>query len=77
MYYFRLLTVLWLAASTAVVADESPNIILINIDDLGYGDIGPFGATANSTPHLDRMAREGRLLKSHYAAPVCSPSRAS
>lgn len=53
-----------------------PNFVLINIDDLGYGDIGPFGGP-HPTPHLDRMAREGRLLASHYAAPVCSPSRAA
>lgn len=53
-----------------------PNIIMINIDDLGYADIGPFGST-NRTPHLDRMAKEGRRLTSHYAAPVCSPSRAA
>jgi arylsulfatase A-like enzyme len=56
---------------------EQPNIVLINVDDLGYGDIGPFGNTTQSTPHLDRMAREGRKLTSHYGAPVCSPSRAS
>jgi len=61
----------------AVSLADQPNIILINIDDLGYGDVGPFGSTKNKTPHLDRMAMEGRLLKSHYAAPVCSPSRAS
>ena len=54
-----------------------PNIVFINIDDLGYGDIGPFGATTVTTPHLDRMAKEGRKLTSHYGAPVCSPSRAS
>jgi arylsulfatase A len=53
-----------------------PNIIVINIDDLGYADIGPYGSN-NRTPHLDRMAREGRLLTSHYGAPVCSPSRAA
>jgi len=63
-------------AASAIVADQ-PNFILINIDDLGYGDIGPFGSTKNKTPNLDQMAAEGRLLKSHYAAPVCSPSRAS
>lgn len=55
---------------------QQPNIILINIDDLGYADIGPFGST-NKTPNLDRMAKEGRRLMSHYAAPVCSPSRAA
>lgn len=54
-----------------------PNFVIINIDDLGYGDIGPFGSTLNRTPNLDRMAAEGRRLTSFYAAPVCSPSRAS
>jgi arylsulfatase A-like enzyme len=55
---------------------EKPNIIFILADDLGYGDIGPFGSTANRTPNLDRMAREGMKLTSFYAAPVCTPSRA-
>src|ERR1700694_2741911 len=54
-----------------------PNFILINIDDLGYADIGPFGSKINRTPNLDRMAKEGRRLTSFYAAPVCSPSRAA
>ena len=54
-----------------------PNLVIINIDDLGYADIGPFGSEKNRTPHLDRMAKEGRKLTSFYAAPVCSPSRAS
>ena len=60
-----------------LMAAEKPNFIFINIDDLGYGDIGPFGAKQNRTPHLDRMAKEGRKLTCFYAAPVCSPSRAS
>ena len=55
---------------------DRPNFILINVDDLGYADIGPYGSS-NKTPHLDRVAREGRRLTSHYAAPVCSPSRAA
>ncbi|HWL11006.1 MAG TPA: sulfatase [Planctomicrobium sp.] len=59
-----------------MASDFQPNIVVINIDDLGYGEIGPYGSS-NKTPHLDRMAREGRKLTSHYAAPVCSPSRAS
>ena len=58
-------------------ASEKPNFIVINIDDLGYGDIGPFGSQLNRTPNLDRMAGEGRKLTSFYAAPVCSPTRAS
>jgi arylsulfatase A len=61
----------------ALVADAAPpNFIIINIDDLGYADIGPYGSN-NRTPNLDRMAREGRRLTSHYGAPVCSPSRAA
>ena len=54
-----------------------PNFVIINIDDLGYADIGPFGSKINRTPHLDRMAAEGCKLTSFYAAPVCSPSRAA
>lgn len=58
-------------------AAGKPNFIVINIDDLGYADIGPFGSKLNRTPNLDRMAKEGRKLTCFYAAPVCSPSRAS
>ena len=58
-------------------AAERPNFILINIDDLGYGDIQPYGSKLNRTPNLNRMAEEGRKLTCFYAAPVCSPSRAS
>jgi len=58
-------------------AQDKPNFVVINVDDLGYGDIGPFGSKLNRTPNLDRMAKEGRKLTSFYAAPVCSPSRAA
>ena len=52
------------------------NIILINCDDLGYGDLGCYGSTVNQTPALDRMARDGMRCTDFYAAsPVCSPSR--
>jgi arylsulfatase A len=67
-----LLVAALLAPLTATA--EKPNFIVINIDDLGYADIGPFGSN-NRTPNLDRMAKEGRKLTSHYAAPVCTPSR--
>jgi len=69
-----LMFVALLFASLAVA--EKPNVVIIFIDDLGYGDIGPFGATKQKTPQLDRMAREGMKLTSFYAAPVCSVSRA-
>jgi arylsulfatase A-like enzyme len=55
---------------------RTPNVVVIFIDDMGYGDIGPFGATKQRTPHLDRMAKEGMKLTSFYATPVCSVSRA-
>lgn len=64
-------------APAAFCADDKPDFIVINIDDLGYGDVGPFGSTLNRTPNLDRMAAEGCRLTSFYAAPVCSPSRAA
>ncbi len=41
---------------------EQPNIVLINCDELGYGDLGCYGSTAHDTPALDRMAAEGVLL---------------
>ena len=69
----------FLISSFAILVSSfsaQPNLILINIDDLGYADIGPFGSK-NATPHLDRMAKEGMKLTSHYAAPVCSPSRSA
>ena len=62
----------------AIPVMAKPNLIVIFIDDMGYGDIGPFGSKKNDTPHLDRMAKEGMKLTSFYvASPVCSPSRAA
>lgn len=55
-----------------------PNIILINCDDLGYGDLGCYGSTVHRTPAIDRLATEGlRLTDFAMASPVCSPSRAA
>jgi arylsulfatase A len=56
--------------------DRRPNIVLINCDDLGYGDLGCYGSEANATPALDRLAAEGIRFDDFYmASPVCSPSR--
>jgi arylsulfatase A-like enzyme len=53
-----------------------PNIVLINCDDLGYGDLGCYGSTCNHTPALKRMAWEGiRFTDFYMASPLCSPSR--
>ena len=67
------------AASLAHVAAaaDRPNFVVINIDDMGYADVGCFGSKLNRTPNIDRMAAEGIKLKCHYAAPVCSPSRSA
>lgn len=55
-----------------------PNIVLVFVDDMGYGDISCFGSRAIHTPHLDRLAERGVRLTNFYAAsPVCSPSRFS
>jgi arylsulfatase A-like enzyme len=59
-----------------VEAASKPNFILILADDMGYGDIAPFGSVKSRTPNLDRMAGEGMEFTSFYAAPVCTPSRA-
>ncbi len=67
----------WLLPAAIYAAEISkPNLVVILIDDMGYGDIGPFGSKVNRTPHLDRLAREGMKLTSFYGAPVCTPSRA-
>ncbi len=60
-----------------VNTDRLPNVVLIFIDDMGYADIGPFGAEGYETPHIDRLAAEGRMFTDFYvSAPVCSASRA-
>ncbi|HEX3868990.1 MAG TPA: sulfatase-like hydrolase/transferase, partial [Pirellulales bacterium] len=74
LWTIALLLIATSAASAS--AASKPNFIVINVDDLGYCDIGPFGSKT-PTPNLDRMAREGMKLTAHYAAPVCSPSRAA
>lgn len=57
-------------------AHAKPNVVLINADDLGYGDLGAYGATKVKTPHIDQLAREGRRFTDfHSASAVCSPSR--
>ncbi len=65
-----------LAAAPAGADERPPNVVVIFCDDLGYADIGPFGARDYATPHLDRLAAEGRRLTSFYVAQaVCSASR--
>jgi len=66
-----------LLAFCALPALAQQNFVVIFADDLGWGDIGPFGHPTVATPHLDRMAAEGQKWTQFYvAASVCTPSRA-
>lgn len=57
---------------------RQPNVILIFVDDMGYGDLGCYGSNKNRTPHIDKMAAEGMKFTDFYVAcSVCSPSRAA
>ena len=68
----------FLIDAEAAIPPSQPNFILIMADNLGYGDIEPFGSKLHRTPNLNKMAQEGRLLTSFYSASgVCTPSRAA
>ena len=57
---------------------SKPNIVLVNCDDLGYGDLECYGSSVNSTPHVNELATGGiRFTDFYMASPVCSPSRAA
>ncbi len=60
------------------VAPTKPNIVIIYVDDLGYGDVGAYGATQVKTPNIDNLAKGGlRFTDAHSSAATCSPSRYS
>jgi arylsulfatase A-like enzyme len=68
----------WQAPHQVVFAQRRPNIVFIYVDDMGYGDLGCYGAKAIKTPNIDRMAAEGLRLTSFYSvSPICTPSRAA
>src|SRR5690606_5920927 len=65
-------------AAQISLADDRPNVVVILADDLGYGDLGCYGATDLRTPHIDALAKRGMRFENFYAnCPVCSPTRAS
>ncbi|WP_422350979.1 arylsulfatase [Flagellimonas sp.] len=83
-YILLLVTVFTLLFSACVFAQsrlrnrdfQQPNIVLIMVDDLGYGDLGCYGQTHIKTPNIDRLAKEGVRFTDFYAgSPVCAPSR--
>lgn len=56
--------------------EQLPNIIIVYADDLGYGDVGAYGATALKTPNIDKLAEGGiRFSDSHASSATCTPSR--
>lgn len=75
----KIVPVIILAALSLVAkAADKPNFIIIFTDDQGYGDLGCFGSTKIKTPHIDRLAKEGRRFTNFMvASPVCTPSRAA
>ena len=55
---------------------SKPNMVLVFIDDMGWGDFSCFGNRAAKTPHIDRLAKEGIRFEQFYVnSPICSPSR--
>ena len=73
LFAFSLLPLIALGAESRL-----PNVVIILTDDLGYADVGVFGAKGYQTPHLDRMAKEGvRFVNFHVSQAVCSASRAA
>jgi arylsulfatase A-like enzyme len=68
---------IFIFSATILSSKSPPNIVIMFMDDMGYADIGAFGAKAYPTPHLDRMAKEGRKFTDFYVTQaVCSASRA-
>lgn len=72
-------TTIWVAATAALLgAAEKPNVVIIYGDDVGFGDLGCYGAKLIPTPNLDKLAGEGlRFTDGHCSAATCTPSRFS
>jgi|SRR5688572_4684631 len=64
-------------SSQAAAQSIRPNVVLIVTDDVGYGDIGSYGAPDIKTPNIDSLAKDGVRLTDFYAAPQCTPTRAA
>lgn len=71
-------TLTLLLSMPTLAAPDRPNVILLFIDDLGYGDIGPYGCKDIPTPNIDRLAKQGVVFTQAYVTnPPCCPSRCS
>ena len=77
-YIASIVVFLLLVCGDLVVRADKPNVILVMADDLGYGDVSCYGATALRTPNIDRLAAEGlRFTGGYCSASTCTPTRFS
>ncbi|MBN1852090.1 MAG: sulfatase [Pirellulales bacterium] len=70
-------TILAILCPAVASEDTRPNIVIIFIDDQGYGDLGCYGSETIRSPRIDRLAQEGTRFTSFYAQVVCGPSRSA
>jgi len=77
MKKFKTMAIIWAFISFSCLAQHPPNIVLIMADDLGGRDLPVYGNKFNEAPNIDRLAKQGMQFDNAYAAPVCSPTRAS
>ncbi|MBN2291428.1 MAG: sulfatase-like hydrolase/transferase, partial [Pirellulales bacterium] len=79
--FMLIFAILFLPVGTAECEDNpqkrrAPNIVIILVDDMGYGDLSCYGNKALKTPNIDRLARRGVKFTQFYVnAPICSPAR--
>ena len=67
---------LFLLLAVSGFSQKRPNVVLIYVDDLGYGDLSCYGATKISTPNIDKLAKQGiRFTNAHATSATCTPSR--
>jgi len=77
MRFLQLGLLLVILPAVGLAEDRRPNIVVILADDLGWSDLGCYGADLHQTPHLDQLASESLRFTAAYAMPVCSPTRAA
>jgi arylsulfatase A-like enzyme len=75
--YASVLLLLGLCLLPLAAEANKPNIVFLLVDDLGYADCGFNGGTQIKTPNIDRLAKSGTIIDSHYVQPVCSPTRST
>ena len=74
----KLLTLIAIGCSVSVMAADKPNVVIVYGDDVGYADVGAYGAKLIPTPNIDKLASQGlRFTDGHCTAATCTPSRFS